>query len=405
MRGTVPLVPYVALSAFLRVSVPSWFHPNFITMRRLHFTACLLVATTALAAHAAPPLPLDGFADCIHHWQNSHHTTDYPRLAEDDVRAIADNILLYQRANGGWRENEDPLRILSAEEKTKILADRPLLDTSLDNRNTWPQVEYLAGAFGLTGDARYRDACLRGLEFIFAAQHASGGFPHSYPSQDGYRPYLTFADDVLPDILRTLRRIARGEAPFAFIDEPTRRRAAESVARGDACILRLQVVQDGVPTVWAGQYHPLTLAPAGARSFELPALVSRESVAVVRYLMSLESPSPDVVRAVDAAVAWFQRVQIRGLRLETFEAEPVKYTWHTSTIDRRTVADPNAPPLWARFYDLATSEPFLANRDGQRVQSLAEVQRERRTGYDWYGTWPAALIDVDYPAWTKRVGR
>ena len=149
----------------------------------------------------------------------------------------------------------------------------------------------------------------------------------------------------------------------------------------------------------------MTLEPVGARAFELPALVSRESVAVVRYLMSLEDPSPEVVRAVDAAIAWFQRVQIRGLRLETFEAEPVKYTWHTSTIDRRTVDDPNAPPLWARFYDLRTSEPFLANRDGRRVATLAEVQRERRTGYDWYGTWPATLIERDYPAWERRIGR
>jgi len=367
------------------------------------FVIGLLVLAAASAVHAAPPLPLDGFADCIHHWQNANHTKDYPRLADDDVRGIADNILLYQRDNGGWRENEDPLRILSDEEREKILADRPRLDTSLDNRNGWPQVEYLAGAFGLTGDTRYRDACLRGLEFIFSAQHASGGFPHSFPTQEGYRPYLTFADDVLPDILRTLRRIARGDAPFAFVDADTRERAAAAVARGDACILRLQVIQDGVPTVWAGQYHHQTLEPAGARAFELPALVSRESVAVVRYLMSLESPSPEVIRAVEAAITWFERVPIRGLRVETFEAEPVKYTWHTSTTDRRTVEDPNAPPLWARFYDLETSEPFLANRDGRRVYSLAEVARERRTGYDWYGTWPAALIDVDFPAWKKRI--
>lgn len=372
-------------------------------MRHLPVSVALFAAT--LAVHAAPPLPLEGFADCIHHWQNSHHTTDYPRLAEDDVRGIADNILLYQRDNGGWRENEDPLRILNEEERGQVLAQRGLLDTSLDNRNGWPQVEYLAGAFGLTGDTRYREASLRGLEFIFAAQHSSGGFPHSFPSQEGYRPYLTFADDVLPDILRTLRRIARGEAPFDFIVQSTRERAAAAVARGDACILRLQVIQDGVPTVWAGQYHHVTLEPAGARAFELPALVSRESVAVVRYLMSIDKPPPEVIRAVDAAVTWFARVPIRGLRLETFETEPVKYTWHTSTTDRRIVEDPTAPPLWARFYDLQTSEPFLANRDGRRVQTLAEVQRERRTGYDWYGSWPAKLVAEDYPAWKKRIGR
>jgi PelA/Pel-15E family pectate lyase len=372
---------------------------------KLSVVAALALSVNAIlpAGHAAPALPLEGFADCIHHWQNANHTTDYPRLAEDDVHGIAENILLYQRDNGGWRENEDPLRILSDDEKRQIAIDRSKTDTSFDNRNTWPQIEYLAGAFALNGDTRYREAALRGIDFVFAAQHASGGFPHSFPSQEGYRPYLTFADDVLPDLLQTLRKIAKGAAPFEFIDEKRRARAAEGFARGDACILKLQVRQNGMPTVWAGQYHHVTLAPAGARAFELPALVSRESVAVTRYLMTIEKPSPEVIAAVEGAIAWFRRTEIRGLRLETFEAEPVKYTWHTSTTDRRTVADPSAPALWARFYDLETSEPFLANRDGQRVKTLSEVQRERRSGYDWYGTWPAALLSEDYPAWKLRV--
>jgi PelA/Pel-15E family pectate lyase len=374
--------------------------------RSLRLTVvALLISLATVLAHAAPPLPLDGFADCIHHWRNANHKTEYPRLAEDDVRGIAGNILLYQRANGGWRENEDPLRILSDAEKTQLATDSAKTDTSFDNRNTWPQIEYLAGAYGLTGDTRYREAALRGLDFTFSAQHASGGFPHSCPTEEGYRPYLTFADDVLPDLLRTFRKIASGQKPFDFIDDARRQRAAEAFARGDACILRLQIRQNGVPTVWAGQYHHVTLAPAGARAFELPALVSRESVAVVRYLMSIENPSPEIIAAIEGAAAWFQRVQISGLRLETFEAEPVKYTWHTSTTDRRTVPDPAAPPLWARFYDLETSQPFLANRDGQRVQTLAEVQRERRSGYDWYGTWPSALLTRDYPAWKSRFAK
>ncbi len=382
-------------------SLPRW-PTAFATLASL--AAFALTAATALhAAPPPPPLPLDGFADCIHHWRNANPITDYPRLADADVRGIADNILLYQRANGGWRENEDPLRILPAEEQARILADRTKTDTSLDNRNTWPQVEYLAGAFRLTGDPRYRDAAVRGLDFIFSAQHASGGFPHSFPSTESYKPHLTFADDILPDVLRFLRKVAAGAAPFEFIDAERRARAAAAFARGDACILALQVRQSGVPTVWAGQYHHVTLAPVGARAFELPALVSRESVAVVRYLMSIESPSPEMVRAIDSAVAWFERVSINGLRLETFAAEPIKYQWHTSTTDRRTVPDASAPPLWARFYDLKTSEPFLANRDGERVFSLAEVARERRTGYDWYGRWPEELLRKDYPAWRRQI--
>ena len=122
----------------------------------------LLCLLAALASASPPPLPLDGFSDGIHHWRNANRKTEYARLPAGDVRGIADHILLYQRANGGWRENEDPLRILSEGEKTQIAADRARTDTSFDNRNTWPQIEYLAGAYRITGDIRYRDACLRG---------------------------------------------------------------------------------------------------------------------------------------------------------------------------------------------------------------------------------------------------
>ena len=167
----------------------------------------------------------------------------------------------------------------------------------------------------------------------------------------------------------------------------------------------MQIRQNGVRTIWAGQYHHETLEPVGARSFELPGLVCRESVAVVRYLMRIEEPSAEVISAVEGAIAWFRAATIAGLRYETVSAEPVKYAWHTSSTDRRTVADSTAPPLWARFYDLHTNQPFLANRDGQRVGTLAEVERERRTGYDWYGTWPAPLLEWDYPAWQARISR
>ena len=44
----------------------------------------------------------------------------------------------------------------------------------------------------------------------------------------------------------------------------------------------------------------------------------------------------------------------------------------------------------------------MANRDGTKVYSLAEVHRERRTGYDWYGEYGRELLERDYPEWLKR---
>jgi len=51
---------------------------------------------------------------------------------------------------------------------------------------------------------------------------------------------------------------------------------------------------------------------------------------------------------------------------------------------------------------LEDNSVVLANRDGKRVARYAEIARERRTGYAWYGDWPARLLAEDYPAWRAR---
>ena len=67
------------------------------------------------------------------------------------------------------------------------------------------------------------------------------------------------------------------------------------------------------------------------------------------------------------------------------------------------VEDPNAEPIWARFYDLKMQRPLFADRDGEAKARLSDLGYERRNGYAWYGDWPAALIDREYPAWRARV--
>jgi PelA/Pel-15E family pectate lyase len=350
------------------------------------------------------PIPLDRFEDGARHYRNANGITEYPRYLPEQYVAIAENILLHQRDNGGWRENWDPARILNEQEKRAVLADKPKTDTSLDNRTSYTHMEYLAEVFRRTNDERFRVACLRGLDFVLGAQHPAGGFPHSYPDTSGYRGNITFMDDVTPGALTTLRKAAEGRPPFDVIDASERERCRRAVELGDAGLLKLQVRVKDKLTVWAGQYDPTTLEPTFARAFELPSLVSDESVSVVRYLMSIERPSPEIVVAIEAAVRWFERAQIKGMRVETFEADAVRYKHHTSKDDRRVILDPKAPPMWARFYEIPTNRPFMANRDGKKVYKLSEVERERRTGYRWYGYWGKELLEKQYPAWRERNG-
>ena len=65
------------------------------------------------------------------------------------------------------------------------------------------------------------------------------------------------------------------------------------------------------------------------------------------------------------------------------------------------VAD-SSSTLWARFYEIETNRPFFCGRDGIKKYSLAEIDPERRTGYAWYGTWPAKLVAKEFPNWVKK---
>lgn len=364
--------------------------------------SCTDFPVTAQAAEAASAISLDAFRDGAAHWKNGHDADDYPIYRPDQVREIADNLLRYQRSNGGWPSNFDPQRILGDDELRQLAGKRDQADTTFDNRATYPEVEYLAAAYQRLGDVRYREAAVRGIEFILKAQYPNGGWPHTYPDKGDYHPHITIVDDVMVGVLTTVRRVATGSQRFGFVDDQLRGRLREALQRGDACLLKLQVRVEGRPTGWASQYDHETLVPTTGRKFELPGLISSESVNVVRYLMRIEPPTVEVRGAIEAAVAWLERSTIRDLRIERVPAEPVRYQHHTSRYDVVAIEDPNAPPLWARFYEIETNRPFMANRDGQKVYRLADVQRERRTGYSWYNHAAQSLLESEYPAYRKR---
>lgn len=229
-------------------------------------------------------------------------------------------------------------------------------------------------------------------------QHESGGWRGADVDA------ITFNDDAMTLVLHLLLDIREEKPHLAWVDEVQKARARTALERGVRLVLDCQVVVNGEKTVWAQQHDHETLAPRSARRYELPGLTARESVGVVRFLMRLE-PTPEIAGAIEAAVRWFESAKLPGIRLEWFDVEPVPFQRRTVTRDVRVARDPDAPPLWARYYDLDTQTPFFADRSGTKFHTLAEVEIERRTGYDWYGDWPRELLETDYPAWAARHGR
>ncbi len=114
--------------------------------------------------------------------------------------------------------------------------------------------------------------------------------------------------------------------------------------------------------------------------------------------MQIEKPDRAVIASIDAAVAWLQRVQLRGIRVDRRPDPSAAGGYDVVVAD-----DPAAPPIWARFYEIGTNRPIFSGRDGIVRYRLAEIELERRTGYAWYGTYATALLADEYPAWSKRV--
>ena len=142
----------------------------------------------------------------------------------------------------------------------------------------------------------------------------------------------------------------------------------------------------GKATVWCAQHDAVTLEPRPARTYELVSLSGSESAGLLLLLMSLDDPSPEAARAVHAGARWFESAKLAGIRQVVVDG------------DKRIVADPAAPPLWARFYEIGTNRPIFSGRDGVLKSSIAEIEAERRNGYAWYGAWGEAVARR-YAAW------
>ena len=347
------------------------------------------------------------------------HMREKPEwYATAEAVRIADNVLLYQCNSGGWpktlafKKRYNITAIISDADRPALAALKSRTDSTIDNASTYTEIEFLARAFNATKQARFKDGFLKGVDYLLKAQYENGGWPQFYPfpkdqaylariasnrDEKDYFLHITFNDEAMVNVLRLLRRIASDNPEYAFVDADRRARCGKAVAKGIECILKCQVVVNGKRTGWCSQHNERTLAPAGARVYEKASLSGSEAVGIVRFLMSIDAPTPAVVDAIQSAVAWFDAVKIMGLRVVDKKDPSLPKGG-----DRVVVADPAAEPLWARFGDLGTFKPIFCGNNGVAKHSLAEIEQERRAGYMWYCTIPADLLARDYPAWQKK---
>jgi len=355
---------------------------------------CVALLFSALAV-AAPAQTAEKSADPFN-WRNALKQKAEWYAGSEALR-VADNLLLYQREAGGWPKNIDMAAPLGESQRAALLRKKGENDATIDNGATFTQLEFLARVYTGQKLERHADAFKRGLDYLLAAQYENGGWPQYYPLRKGYYTHITYNDNAMVGVLNLLRDVARARPVYAFIDETRRTRSARAVERGVECILKTQVVVRGKRTAWGAQHDEVTLAPAPARKYEPVALASKESVGITRFLLGIENPDSRVSEAVESAVAWFRATQVKGIRWVE-RPDPSK----RGDFERTVVADADAPPIWARFYEIDTNRPVFEGRDGIVRYNVMEIEAERRNGYGWYTEEPARLLARDYPAWQKR---
>jgi len=317
---------------------------------------------------------------------------------------VADNMLIYQRYNGGWAKAFNNRKItydhvLSAVQKKQIALQRGLKDATIDNKATTREINYLIKAFNESHDSAYLISAEKGLDYLLKAQYDNGGWPQYFPDSSLYRSQVTFNDNAIINVMRLLNNVANGTDEFAAVPARYAESCKQAVQKGIACILKTQIIVGGKKTAWNQQYNKTTLLPEKARSFELVGLATSESAEIVDFLMQLPHPSNAVKEAINSAMAWFTKVAIKGYRIEHIVA-PEEPTGKDAVLVKHTGAI-----VWARYYEIGTNRPFFSGRDSRKKYNLKEIENERRAGYAWYGTWPAGLIEKSYPAWLSKYGR
>jgi PelA/Pel-15E family pectate lyase len=331
-------------------------------------------------------------------------------FATPEARHIADVIVSFQTPAGGWSKNmsmNGPTRMPGqpyAANNLNRFSDPADFDKprdpnwnyvgTLDNDATNTELHFLAKVAahspGRDGNT-YRASFLKGIHYLLAAQYPNGGFPQVYPLEGGYHDAITFNDDAVTESAETLSAVAEAKGDYAFVPAELRKQAASAAEKAVQCILASQIVIDGKKTIWPQQEDALTLEPVSARNYEPGALAASESADLLEYLMSLPNPSPQVIAAVNAGIAWLKSAAIYGY----------EYAGGRGTPEGRVLKPrEGAGPIWARYYSVTTQKPIFGDRDKTLHDTVNDLSLERRNGYQWYSNGPQHALDL-YAGWSK----
>jgi PelA/Pel-15E family pectate lyase len=318
--------------------------------------------------------------------------------SSSEAGQLATIVLSYQAPCGGWSKHvgysQGPRKPAMQWTSQSKPGHSPHYLATFDNRSTTEQLHCLANVWQATQRADCQAGFAKGLKYLLAAQQPGGGWPQVFPLEGDYHDDITFNDDAQTHILELLLRIINEEPQFGLLDDSLRREAKVALERGLQCVLATQLGPAGKKTGWAAQYDALTLQPSQARQLEPAALSGSESAQLIKFMMTIPDPTPEVVESIEQGLAWLKSAQVTGIA-------KVKAGGKTGY-----VSNPNSTEVyWARFYDLQNGRPIFPGRDGVVYESFAELAANNSLGYDYYSNRPGSIVTNGQKKWRKLLAK
>ena len=314
-----------------------------------------------------------------------------------DAGTLATTVISYQTPAGGWSKHtgytKGPRRPGMLWSSQYRPGKRPHYLGTFDNRSTTAQIRLLAAVWRATGRDDCRQAALRGIDYVLAAQYPHGGWPQVYPLEGGYHDAVTFNDDAMAHLLALVHEAASGAGDFGFLEAPRREALAAALRRGLDCVMRAQIVWQGKPTGWCAQHDALTLEPVAARAMEPASISGTESANLLTCLMTLPATDPRLMACIRHGLDWLERAKLTGLKRVKRDGD----TFYEE--------DPSSDEVhWARFYSLADGKPVFPGRDGVMYPTFAAMAARNKLGYDFHSSRPAGVLGSSRKKWLKSQG-
>lgn len=356
-----------------------WFG-NYIFL-----VATMSVATYSVAASYVPP------ATAVSKINSYRGYSELTSAASGmDIDQYTYNMTTWQIANGGfYKAMADKYKsAYSGGQKSEWQAKGGGDLGTIDNNATIQEMRLLAVRYKETTNNNYKSAFKtsfnKAVNFILTMQRAKGGIPQVWPKRGNYSDQITLNDNAMIRAMVTMMDIANKTSPFDsdIIDDATRSKMKSALDKAIDFLLKAQIVNDGKPTVWCAQHDTNSMAPVGARAYELASKSGSESAGAVWFLMNWPEQTEAIQKSVKGAIEWYKKTRVTGLY----------FNKKAGTFEKR---DGNV--LWYRFYEVNNDNYFFCDRDGAstKTQDFTRISEERRTGYQWAGDYGTALLSTE----------